>query len=209
MEKTKKKLDEAKYFLDQLTHNEVNFDFIFSAFISSARSVLWVMHHEFSGDEAWETWYDLINPSRSESDILKQANALRVQTTKNNPIETDYHLLPGVVIKKESYPVLHKFWDMVEDGDKISIEFIEGDNGSPVQMNVIILEDDGGLINLDDNPFLVEPEEVLCMKAKIKNLSDELDPRQKLIILAKKYYSFLGDIVERCATKFIQQGEPR
>ena len=49
--RTKHKLEEAKFFLEQLRANYgklKKFDYFLSAFISSARSVTWVMRNEYS-----------------------------------------------------------------------------------------------------------------------------------------------------------------
>jgi hypothetical protein len=59
MSDTQYKLEESKYFLDRTRENVNNpkyFSFNLSAFLSSSRSVTWVMQKEFSGNE-FDEWY--------------------------------------------------------------------------------------------------------------------------------------------------------
>jgi hypothetical protein len=56
---TKLKVNEAKFFLEKMKESfqkQPDFDYYLSAFISSSRSVLWVMRCEFSKIHGWEEW---------------------------------------------------------------------------------------------------------------------------------------------------------
>lgn len=56
---TRHKLNEADFFLCELERNYLNypdFEYFLSAFISSARAVLWIMESEYNSIKAWRTW---------------------------------------------------------------------------------------------------------------------------------------------------------
>lgn len=83
--RTRRKLEEAKFFLDQLRPNygkEKKFDFYLSAFISAARSITWVMGAEYGDVPGYKDWFDGLQPSEEEERLLKGTNTLRVRTQK-------------------------------------------------------------------------------------------------------------------------------
>ena len=89
--RTRRKLEEAKFFLDQLRPNygkEKKFDFYLSAFISAARSVTWVMGAEYGEAAGYKEWFDGLQPSEAEERLLKGTNTLRVRTQKFDPPDT-------------------------------------------------------------------------------------------------------------------------
>jgi hypothetical protein len=58
---TRFKLNEASYFLDQMKKtrgNETIFFYYLDAFIVSARSILWVLNHEYSHKKGFTIWHD-------------------------------------------------------------------------------------------------------------------------------------------------------
>lgn len=61
MSDTKIKLEESRYFLARTRENINNpeyFSFNLSAFLSSSRSVTWVMQKEFLGSNGFDKWYE-------------------------------------------------------------------------------------------------------------------------------------------------------
>ncbi len=83
--KTRKKLDEAEFFLRRLLENRLNhpdFDYYLSAFISSARSIPWVMRAEFAHVNGWEDWYKNRTLAPEDMTLLTGTNQLRVRTVK-------------------------------------------------------------------------------------------------------------------------------
>ena len=102
MGKTTDKLDEAEYFLKQIEANYFEhsaFDYLLSAFISSARSVLWVMRSEYNDIEGWESWYKSLEPSTSDEALLRKVNEARVRTEKREPLKTSFRV--NLIIPKE------------------------------------------------------------------------------------------------------------
>lgn len=81
MGKTTVKLDEAEFFLKQIEENleHPTFDDYLGAFISSARSVLWVMRSEYRISADWEPWYKSLEPSTSDETLLQIINTARIR----------------------------------------------------------------------------------------------------------------------------------
>ena len=91
MSRTRRKLDEAEYFLGKLevaVAAHPDFDFLLSAFVSSARSVTWVMKAEYKDNSVWAAWYKAKAPTDAERKLLAQMNDLRVRSEKFEPLET-------------------------------------------------------------------------------------------------------------------------
>src|SRR5687768_518490 len=90
-QKTRQKLEEAKFFLDQLEPNygkAKKFDFLLSAYISAARSVLWIMRAEYGAVPGWQTWYASHKTTSEERALLKGTNDVRTRTLKREPLST-------------------------------------------------------------------------------------------------------------------------
>jgi hypothetical protein len=88
--KTREKLEEAKFFLEQLEadYKSARFQYYLSAYISAARSVTWVMRHEYNDVVGWEEWFS----KKPEEPFLKQTNALRVQAVKKGSPELHFRV---------------------------------------------------------------------------------------------------------------------
>jgi hypothetical protein len=88
---TLEKYREASFFLDELkqsTEEFPKFNYILNAFITSARSILWVMRNEFSVLIGWEQWYESRSPNNDEKFFLKQISDLRNKSQKREPLRT-------------------------------------------------------------------------------------------------------------------------
>lgn len=85
------KLEEAKFFyshLEQHWRHLPQIEFYLSAFVSAARSVTWVMKHEYGRRSGWQEWYDSKKPASHVRELLKKMNDVRVRSTKTEPIRT-------------------------------------------------------------------------------------------------------------------------
>jgi hypothetical protein len=104
---TKRKLEEAEFFLGQLAPNymkERKFDFFLSAFVSSARAISWVMKSEYGKVPGWKAWRDSRKPTPEEENLLKGTNALRIRLTKQEALKTTARIqLRGVKLSKADY----------------------------------------------------------------------------------------------------------
>ena len=89
---TELKFKEATFFLNQLKLIDKKcieeFDFYLNAFITSARSVTWIMKAEFSKKPDFIKWYDSYEVRKNHNKYLKIFNDFRVQTTKIKPVKT-------------------------------------------------------------------------------------------------------------------------
>jgi hypothetical protein len=103
MTNTQHKLNEASFFLGKLEQDYLkhpDFDYYLSAFISSARSVLWIMRSEYHTIEGWEDWYISKKPDQDEELFLKRVNEIRVRSEKITALKTGSGM--SVLIPKES-----------------------------------------------------------------------------------------------------------
>lgn len=89
MTHTRRKLDEAKFFLhlaDENRHTR-EFNFYLSACVSAARSVTWIMRSEYSRSEGWEHWFQTKQPTSEDQELLRQVNQVRIRSEKQRPLE--------------------------------------------------------------------------------------------------------------------------
>jgi len=98
--RTRHKLNEAEFFLSKLVEHYFDqvrcmleekvsppvFSYYLSAFVSAARSVTWVMRHEYSRIPDWEGWFRAQDLTESERGLLKLFNELRVRSEKLEPL---------------------------------------------------------------------------------------------------------------------------
>jgi hypothetical protein len=121
MTPTKYKLAEAKYFLDQLRISDPCFDFILSAYLNAARSVTWVMRHQFGSNSGWSEWFETSEVSSHEAQLLAEMNQLRIQATKQSGVTTEHYVLPGVVVDQSSYLNLKHFFETTPEGSEVKV----------------------------------------------------------------------------------------
>src|SRR5215831_1694870 len=93
MSRTTRKLDEASFFLGFLERKPhgvewLEFHYYLSAFVSAARSVLWIMRAEYSHVPGWQEWYDAKEATPEEQRLLNAFNQIRVRSVKKDPLET-------------------------------------------------------------------------------------------------------------------------
>lgn len=94
MTHTRRKLDEAKFFLqlaDESRHIP-NFNFYLSACVSAARSVTWIMRSEYSRSEGWQHWFVTKEPTPKEQELLRKVNQVRIRSEKQRPLEANVML---------------------------------------------------------------------------------------------------------------------
>lgn len=82
MTNTERKLDEAQYFLKMLNVEDPYFDYILSAYLNAARSITWIMRHEFHNIEGWEKWFKSQMINKEQKSLLNTINDLRIASTK-------------------------------------------------------------------------------------------------------------------------------
>ncbi len=87
---TRRKLEEAQFFLGKMREDypkNPTFDHYLSAFIGAARSVRWVMKHEYGACPGWKEW-SAAKEKEVEKDFLTRLAEVRNRSQKVEPIST-------------------------------------------------------------------------------------------------------------------------
>ena len=177
---TQRKLDEAQFFLFNLKEVHINpeFDYFLSAFLSSARSVLWIMRFEYGGVYGWEKWFVGLSASETEDFLLKTMTNLRNENLKVRPIRTNFAM---------EFSISPRF----VDDERLSImDTMAGKSGT-----LKFYQD------IEDVPE-EEIKQVLPAKLVSSGRSVVDFPEQPIIGLCEKYCSFLEKVVFECRATF-------
>ena len=136
MLKAQNKLKEAKFFLEKMRESHSGseeFDYYLNAFISSCRSIQWVLSSQFNKNNSLKEWLHNQQPFGEEL-LLKLTNDLRIRSTKKESVTsariaflainpTDLSHLP-----KEEFNRLKEAFE-TEDFSGIEIQFHYEDEG--------------------------------------------------------------------------------
>ncbi|SHM81570.1 hypothetical protein SAMN02746066_03392 [Anaerosporobacter mobilis DSM 15930] len=177
MEKTLFKLEEAKFFLHKIREERTNEPFCsyyFNAFLSSARSVLWVMRAEYSKIEGWEEWYQCKKATEEEEKIMHKITKYRNLSQKEGSLHT------CDILKIE------------DDGFSFKIE-------CPTEMLVDNMHGNKMFLSfgIADKEPDIEIEGFASLTKGIKE-DDEFD----ILQLSNQYYEWLENVIHECAEKF-------
>ena len=179
MKKTIRKLAEAEFFLTKMEENYLEhkeFEYYLSAFISSSRSVLWILKAEHKSNIKWLEWYDKKLPNAEEKVLLKNINELRVQSEKHTPIEP--RLL--MTITMETKDISDELMDLLDAND-----------GSPArEPNVMLFKKDDPPENIDSK---VVPTS--CNVGKVFKAVHGFE-EEDVIDVCKKYFQTVSEIVD-------------
>lgn len=108
---TEKKLKEAEFFLKNTKKHVKDFEkfsYFLNAFVSSARSVTWIMRAEFGDNPKWIEWWENRHPNDEDADILRLFTNLRNDSQKKRSIGTGFAMTLNVKINKNEEIVLLK-----------------------------------------------------------------------------------------------------
>ncbi|WIM38283.1 hypothetical protein PO903_16725 [Paenibacillus sp. PK4536] len=185
--RTTRKFDEAKFFLDLLeenTNEDPQFDYFLNAFISSARSILWIMRAEFSDIKGWEQWFGSLNPSKEEISFLKKVNDMRVRSLKSDPLLTRVHMKVDIL-----------------DGaftEEVN-EYLKRLDGKNVTFTIETLEED-----IENQEYGIIEQGTVKLRGKVNGVVRALDdfPDRDILDICKEYYYQLKTIVDECLEKF-------
>jgi len=117
MSRTRDKLEEAHFFLQKLKEHyaqQPDVDYYLSAFISSSRSVIWVMQSEYSNIRGWRDWYNSREPTLEESIFLKSINEVRIRSEKKEPLRTSTQMTVDIN-ERETTPELKEALETLVD----------------------------------------------------------------------------------------------
>lgn len=190
LNETNNRLNEADFFLNKLKeHKDVfpDFDYFLNAFISSARSVLWIMKNEYGSNEAWKKWYNNKPTSESEDILLKGITKMRNRSLKQAPLKI--RKFPMISLGSETvdlYEELHKYISKHGKNKKYSLTIKEKDN---VETREILVNED-----------------ILTINGKL-NIYDTVEEFKESNIIDKceEYLLWLKLLVEECTELFNKQ----
>lgn len=186
MSKTRDKLKEARFFLQKLEDyytQQPDFDYYLSAYISSSRSVIWLMRNEYSNVKGWKEWYDSKEPTLEEIFFLKNVNNVRVRSVKKEPLQTKTQL-SAHIDKKDITPEIEE-----------AIETLVGKN---VKVTFTPVKDTGEKqqpkISRRSITFLAKLNELIRVVKEF--------PDQDVLAICHKYYDMLRTLVDECEQLF-------
>ena len=189
---TKDKLSEAEFFFEQLKNSALEypqFNYYLSAFVSSARSVLWIMRSEFNSIEDWGNWYQSKEPDSEEALFLKKINAIRVRTEKISPITTHFQI-SFMIPKDSATPELEQeLRRLQESGNMLSVAVSDEDNEKVFETEI-----SGKKVS-----FLGKVEKVYSVIGDF--------PDDDVIDICARYLGLLQKIVEECLGIFSTQSD--
>lgn len=181
MTSTERKLDEARYFCNRLDIDDPYFDYNLSAFLNAARSIAWVMRHEFHQVAGWEKWFNEYNLTAQGKQLLKEINDLRVEATKKAGIKTDFFFLQtDFFVDEKYYPELQKLQDL-EDGEYFVS--INPETGESIENN-------------DDNDSISFIGQVSRSDRPYDGAREELKKK------CEAYLNLMEDVVKSCVVRF-------
>ncbi len=186
MTNTRAKLSEARFFLDKMKENRLkkpDFDYYLNAFISSARSVTWVMKHEYIKIDGWEKWWGSRNFSEDEQTLLKQSNDLRTKSQKEEHVISKTRVVMNIPAQGLTAELIN-FW-ISSEGKKIKMEIEKSYDTNTETITV----SDG------TTKFVGQLE-------KIYPVLDEVPDNKDVLEFCENYWNLLLKIVEECEQRF-------
>jgi hypothetical protein len=186
MSKTKEKLEESKFFLEQLERNyEKNSEvrYYLSAYISAAGSVTWIMRSEYQNVPGWEEWYASQTPDTEKMQFLKNMNDLRVKTVKQEPIQIHYMVEFQIPTENVTKEVEEYF--QTSQGRKLSGELRIADNTND-RKEIIVSG------NMIEGQFIFQRAYITI----------EGFPDEDILDVCKEYYSMIEQLVITCEKLF-------
>jgi hypothetical protein len=187
MKSTKLKIEESEYFLSQMksqNRGSKRFDFYLNAFVSSSRSITWILKSEFSNSEEWQRWYKSKEPSKEEKELLKYLNDLRIQSLKIRPLTTSNEIELTTPKEEVTDELLEK------------IELLTGKRGT-----LIFTTDEAEIEQLKRDS---DPDDLIVMarlddyRTRVNNLDNEID----IVEASEKYINSIKSLVSECEKKF-------
>jgi hypothetical protein len=184
MNQTTAKLEEAKFFLIKMKESksiDPDFTHYLNAFISSARSVTWVMRAEYSKVSGWEEWYKQYPLSTEENQLLNAFNDARISSQKIAPVVPTVKLYMDVSSQDfESYQI---------KAGKLLL-------GSKLKLAL------HGSQEVDRND---ESHDQITLVGRVAMVNIEINQlcESDIVNASEKYFNSLQRLVHECNNKFI------
>jgi hypothetical protein len=182
MSKSRLKYNEAKYFYEQMENNfkerkTEEFKHCINAFLSSARSVTFVLQKEFRKYKGFDEWYELQKEKKFKDEKIIKLVTLRNISLKEEPINPRYVF--GVLFEKGVK--IEQDDDFIIETDASSYVRHQYKPGKLTPKKVI----EENIVNLNKpNIFL--------------NCEFQEIPGVNLFDICKHYLSILDDLVTEC-----------
>jgi len=206
--KTQLKLEEALFFLKKMEKNfnlDPDFDFYFNAFISSGRSVTFVMQKEYSKAHGFKEWYENRVLNEKENTLLKKISMdLRNTSIHLESLKTSIEYV--VVIpdnfnldKDKKYKIFLSNNEFKDNGINTEKPFFR----SKIHTLRVLKEEDISNERDKDNKVKNSDNDIFMeYHSKPKKL---YDLENNVIYLSWEYYNWLNDIVTGCESLFIRE----
>ena len=185
MSRTRRKFDEANFFCERMEEQRFShpqFDYYLSAFISAARSALWVMRSEYHLVPGWEGWYQTKQASPVEEAFLRKVNHVRVRSEKTHPIEAHIAVVISIPLERVT-PELK--------------ERLESATGERVWLTVLPITE-GGEITLPDD-FIIN-----AFVGTLDSVERHIDefPGEDFVEVCRRYLRFPEEVITECETNY-------
>lgn len=182
MQDTEFRLNESKFFLKTMKENEEKkpeFEYYLDAYISSARSVLWIMNSEYCKLKEWKKWYDEKGVNNEQKKLLDGIVKMRNRSLKQRPLKVRKYTTVGDGKNFcDIEEVMRKYL-----GKEITLEIKEIEKPE----NYSFYE--------DENSTVVSG--VLKISTTVEEFKDK-----DIIDICEEYDSWLTDVVSECIRKF-------
>jgi hypothetical protein len=180
MSDTQHKLEESKYFLDR-TRENINsrkyFSFNLSAFLSSTRSVTWVMQKEFRHCNGFDKWYE------DERTQMKKDPQCKFIVDKRDVTVHERTIMPN---KKVSVNIKEK---KIMVNESVNVKVIR--NGNVISESTSIPR------HSIEIPDINEKEKEYSISRFFMEYPDD-----DLLKVCEQYLGKLGELVEECIKLF-------
>ncbi len=177
---TRLRLKKSFFFLQKMETNidiEPDFNFYLNAYISSSRSVKWVMNKEYSKVEGWEDWNKNTSSTNEEVNCIKIISKLRNQSLKEKPLVTSKEFIfpipEGINIKIGALYKILVFRDDLLPNREIENEIKQKFGSNPINFT---------------------------SKREIIRIVEKMG--EDIMLLCQHYYQWLENLVNECEDQF-------
>jgi len=174
-------LNETEFFFNKLKETKELFpcfDYYLNAYISSARSVLWIMKSEYGKIDGWQEWYNNTEVDCDKKILLKGIVDMRNRSVKKNPLQIRQEYIIGDGIN--SYNIYDEMLPFIGKRIHLTIKQIGKKQASTITNN-----------------------KTLVLKGTINKIHTVEEFKNKDIIeVCQQYLDWLKEIVNTCMKKF-------
>ncbi len=192
MSQTEARLKEAMFFFKQMLKNPSNpeFDYFLNAFLTSSRSITWVMRNEFGKVPGWEEWFQAQRVSQEEQELLSLMTSRRNKSQKISPIASKPYFSATIPAENVDDALIERLQSLVGKPGTLSISI--DDDGKPMMLKAEMTVD-----GIEDIPIILEGV-VSEFDRTIDNEIASAPVREQ----CGKYLLIVKNLVDECTKKF-------